>query len=350
LESYKSISMYISRESSFSLSDLTRRNNHLVKKNFNFFTYSREAIYAILMTNKITSDDEIILPNYLCGTVIESILPFSERIKFYNVDESMMFDALEVESLITDKTKVIFFVDYFGVVAKINKHLMGLLKSKEIIVIRDAAHSFLSLVSSKINHTNDGDYLITSVYKNLPFQVGAIAIGKLEKQKDFINLFVFLKRFSIALLKKILCFARQGEYINKNIKQITISNDPYVSYQWGLNSVILYSFILNHINFNKVVQRRKLLITQYYKVLILKSDFKPLFLEEKITNNTVLQGFPIICKNKKIRDNLIDIYRKNYIDVYTWPAFHKINVDRKIWEVVLVLPIDRRVLNILSYV
>ena len=342
--------MYISREGSFGFSDLTRRNNHLVKKNFNFFTYSREAIYSILMTNKITSDDEIILPSYLCSTVIESILPFSERIKFYNVDEGMLFDVLEVESLITDKTKVIFFVDYFGVVAKIDKSLIRLLKSKKIIIIRDAAHSFLSLVSSKINHSYDGDYLITSVYKNLPFQVGAIAIGKLENQKDFINLFVFIKRLSITILKKILCFVRQGEYINKNIKQITVSNDSYVSYQWGLNFAIFYSFILNHIDFNKVVQRRKLLTVQYYKVLILKSDFKPLFSEEKITNNTVLQGFPIVFKNKKTRDNLIDICRKNCIDVYTWPAFHKINVDKKIWEVVLVLPIDKRVLNILGYV
>ena len=50
-----------------------------------YFTYSREAILDILEVNNIGEDDEIVLPNYLCSTVIESILSVTKKILFYDL-------------------------------------------------------------------------------------------------------------------------------------------------------------------------------------------------------------------------------------------------------------------------
>ena len=47
-----------------------------------YFTYSREAILDILEINSIGEGDEILLPNYLCSTVIESILSVTEKNSF----------------------------------------------------------------------------------------------------------------------------------------------------------------------------------------------------------------------------------------------------------------------------
>ena len=77
--------MFISQEGPILRMQIGLTKNLLVNKNFSYFTYSREALIEILKFNKISSGDEILLPNYLCSTVIEGIFPITENIKYYTI-------------------------------------------------------------------------------------------------------------------------------------------------------------------------------------------------------------------------------------------------------------------------
>ena len=75
--------MLVSRGCSISEMSFRRTTKlRFAAQNITYFTYSREAILEILEVNNIGEDDEIILPNYLCSTVIESILSVTQKIFF----------------------------------------------------------------------------------------------------------------------------------------------------------------------------------------------------------------------------------------------------------------------------
>ena len=181
--------MLVSRGCSISEMSFRRTTKlSFAAQNITYFTYSREAILEILEVNNIGEDDEIVLPNYLCSTVIESILSVTQKIFFYDIDSHLMYKQSDIIKLLTDKTTLIMFVDYFGVETQLESSLQGQLENQNIIVVKDSAHAFLSLASRSFQKDYNYDYLITSVYKNLPFQAGSIAIGNFEQQADFISL------------------------------------------------------------------------------------------------------------------------------------------------------------------
>ena len=214
--------MFTSRDGSILKLHMGGSNSSLLDKNLSYFTYSREAIVEILTSNRIGSDDEILLPNYLCSTVIESIIPVTKNIKYYKIDDCLCFDNSDIISLLTDKTKLIMFVDFFGIQTKIDKDVELVLKANNILIVKDAAHSFLSIFNNGFAKDYNYDYLITSIYKNLPIQVGCIAIGKFNRKFEFINVSILVKRFSFLFFKNILCLFGLQRYINRNIFQISV--------------------------------------------------------------------------------------------------------------------------------
>ena len=208
--------MFISREGPILGMQIGVTKNLLINKNFSYFTYSREALIEILKFNKISSGDEILLPNYLCSEVIESIFSITENIKYYTINDSLSYSKSEVSGLISNKTRLIIFVDYFGVETRVDKDLELELKNNKIILVKDSSHSFLSLVNRNFNKDYQYDYLISSIYKNIPLQVGSIATASFDKANNFINLSILIQRYIVLFLKNIICFFGQNGFINNS--------------------------------------------------------------------------------------------------------------------------------------
>jgi hypothetical protein len=336
--------MFVSRDGSILRLRGGGSKNSLVDKKFSYFTYSREALIEILKFNKISSNDEVLLPNYLCSTVIESIIPTTKNIKYYEIDEDLSFNNLEISSLITDKTKLIMFVDYFGVQAKVDKDLELVLKSNNILIVKDAAHSFLSLVNESFKKDYNYDYLISSIYKNLPLQVGCIAVGKFNRKFEFINFSILVKRYAILFLKNILCFFGQQQSINRGISNISISDSNPVSYFYGLNVVKPYKVLLFRLNLNKIIFEKQDLISKFNSFFSNNLGCNPVFTQDRVGRN-ILQAYPILFSNQSDRDLTLNHLKKNCIDAYTWPTFHETNCDDFLWGRILLLPLDVKVLE-----
>lgn len=337
--------MFTSRDGSILKMPIVGGDTSLEDKNFSYFTYSREAIVEILTSNRIGPDDEVILPNYLCSNVIESIIPVTKNIKYYKIDDCLSFENSEVISLITDKTKLIMFVDYFGIQTKIDKDVVLALKIKDILIVKDAAHSFLSLVNDGFTKNYDYDYLISSIYKNLPFQVGSIAIGKFNKKYEFINFSILVKRFLILIFKNILCFLGLQRHINRSSSQISVSDSYPISYFYGPNAIKFFKALLFRLNLKKIISDKQEIMEKFNSFFANSLVCKPVFTKRKLDNN-VLQVYPIIFSDQSDRDETLNFLRENCIDAYTWPTFHETNCDDIfLWSRILLLPLNLKVLE-----
>jgi len=339
--------LFISREGPLLGLQLGVTKNLLINKNFSYFTYSREALIEILKFNKISSGDEILLPNYLCSTVIENIFSITENIKYYTINDSLSYSKSEVSGLISNKTRLIIFVDYFGVETRVDKDLELELKNNKIIIVKDSSHSFLSLVNRNFNKDYQYDYLISSIYKNIPLQVGSIATGSFDKAYNFINLSILIQRYIVLFLKNIICFFGQNGFINKNMKNISISSGAPVDYYYGFNAIKFYQKILFHINFRKIIAEKQDLVNKFNGFFSSNLTYKPLFTQEVMDQN-ILQAYPVLFKDKTQRDSMLSFLSKNCIDAYTWPTFHRTNCDDFLWGRVLLLPLNIKVIRALQ--
>ena len=339
--------MLVSRGCSFSDLRFTRAKRRAIGlEDATFFTYSREAILDILEFNDINSDDEVLLPSYLCSTVIEAILTVTKKIKFYHLDRQLICKQSEILELLSEKTRLIVFVDYFGVETKLTKPLQLQLERRNIIVVKDAAHAFLSVASRNFQENYNYDYLITSIYKNLPFQAGAIALGKFGRRPDFISLYVVLKRFGVLATKNFICILGLQRFLGRGKGDMTISDASHVERTRGLNIVKLYKGILTKIDLEKVVSERKALTKEFNKFFFGRRSIRPVFSREQIDLN-VLQDYPLYFQCQDERNKMLNTLASHSIDAYTWPTFHRINCGDKFWSKVLIVPIDRKVLKVL---
>lgn len=339
--------MLVSRGCSISDIHFQKSKNVLwCEGNITFFTYSREALLSILEFNQLGEDDEILLPNYICSTVVESIFSVTRKIRFYDIDRHLNFNNVEICELITKNTKLILFVDYFGVETPIKGDLQKQLENHDIIVVKDSAHAFLTVANQKFFSNYKYDYLITSVYKNIPFQVGAIAKGNLGNHEDFISLYVLFNRFLVLALKNVFCVLGLKKLVFRNLYKISISNGKNINRSKGLDVSTLYKLVLFRLDLVKAVHKRKYLTQKFNEFFLERPKFRPLFTCKQM-ENSVLQDYPVYFDEQVERDRFMKILNDNFIDAYTWPTFHSVNCNEKLWSKVLILPINETVLRVL---
>ena len=145
-----------------------------------FINYTFGAHYSLLaiidqIKNKIDPESYVLLPSYLCPTML---IPFKERkvnYRFYAIDEELFVDLDDLKSRICSNVKAVLFIDYFGVSQKDRlSEILNILQDKKIPVIQDMVQCI------DISRKNIiGDFAYNSFRKYLPFE-GSILISKEE--------------------------------------------------------------------------------------------------------------------------------------------------------------------------
>jgi dTDP-4-amino-4,6-dideoxygalactose transaminase len=150
----------------------------------------KSAIELILSDIEFKEDEILLLPSYLCPTIVDFIVKSKVNYKFYNVNKDLSLNLQDINNLINkNQVKAIFFIDYFGFYHN-KKTLDQLLEfqNKGIILIEDAVQMFWI----KKNNGFIGDYIFNSYRKFLPID-GSIVIGIEDKvfeeiEDDYYNL------------------------------------------------------------------------------------------------------------------------------------------------------------------
>ena len=284
---------------------------------------------------------KVLLPSYLCESIILPFVKAEYEIIYYNVDE---FFSICIEDIIKNSEVDIFFhMSYFGFATNNNlNEIISYLKSKSVIIFEDVTHS---LFSSQVNQF-DNDYVCGSIRKWFGVPGGGFLASKknidvelAEGGYEFINLRKsslllkkeYMQNNNKALKEKFLSGFNEAEKIlDKDIKPYKI--DDY-------SELIIKSIDSNYIYDN----RRK---NYMYLLENLKQIKAIKIIFSNIEEGFVPMFFPIYIKNH--RDTLRKVLTEKmvYCPIH-WSVPSQLegkidNANHIMYNSILSIPCDQR--------
>jgi hypothetical protein len=148
----------------------------LFTENSYYYSLGRNAMYAAITAMQLGTDDEILSPAWDCDGALQ---PFREKgckITFYKIKpETFDVDLEHIKSLMSDKTKLLHIINYFG----IPQDWDSILKIKEeysLYILEDNAYSLFSEYKNT-SLGRFGDFAIFSIRKCLPVPDGGLLVN-----------------------------------------------------------------------------------------------------------------------------------------------------------------------------
>jgi dTDP-4-amino-4,6-dideoxygalactose transaminase len=109
----------------------------------------RTAIELALRALGVGASDEVVIPSYLCRTVLDPILAVGARAAFADVGPDLNVTVEAVRAAITPKAKCVIVPHLFGKAAPIDR-IESMLEGTGIILIDDAAQAFGTRCSGRL--------------------------------------------------------------------------------------------------------------------------------------------------------------------------------------------------------
>ncbi len=314
-------------------------NEKYFEKYFYFTGGGYYSIFQIIKEIEFEDNQGILLPSYLCPTIL---IPFKKRhikYNFYRINENLEIDINDLKKKINKNIKAVLFINYFGVPPK--KEAISFLKEikeKKIILVEDIVHSFFSDIKLI------GDYSFNSFRKFLPIN-GSIIISN-NKMKYIHNsqsytIYFFLKAIG-QYLRMLDNELRIFNFSKAFLKLFRLANENYYKHT-NINFNWYDKYFLSRFDINNLKTKR---LNNYINML---KNFKSIALLGEIKDNIVPSGFPIIIhKNRdKLRNYLI---HHNIFCPIHWKLTDEINKNKfkESWflsENILTLPINESVSN-----
>ena len=121
-----------------------------------------------------SSQDEILVPSYNCGSEIDPILQSGCKTILYRINKKALVDINDLEAKITSKTKAVYVTNFFGFSPDI-EDIRKLCDLKKLVLIEDCALSLFSAHAARELGTF-GDIAIFSFPKTLSVPDGGALV------------------------------------------------------------------------------------------------------------------------------------------------------------------------------
>lgn len=341
------VSTEIGSEFHISSHNKLTEKNLMLKDNNLLLNYGRTAIKFLLESLRdIESVTGILLPNYLCESIIKPLRDIEIPFEFYKVDKNFQIILNDLESKVKPDWAV-FILDYFNIrQEKEVRNYLQIIRNSNII-IEDITHSLFDR-KEPVGHVQ-----IASLRKWLGIPSGALI-------RDFyngelynhvlpiaceINARVVQKRFYAANLKTLYIENQlneniKSEFLNMFAEAETILDKSIIEVQ-SIDSIS--KEIIDHYDFKAMTDIRK----RNYKTLYdgLKGVKKVEVMNGVPDNNNVPLGFPIKVQDRdSLRSTLIE--GQIYPPVH-WPLPDELLLEStddilKISRSIMTLPCDQR--------
>jgi len=310
-----------------------------VRTNFpdKFYSFTGGGYFSIALILKnlaFRSKDEVLLPSYICPTVL---IPFKKQkinYRFYKINEHLKVDIRDLQKKITPDVKAVFFINYFGFPQDEDvKTFLKELKQQGLIIIEDLVQSFFSR-SELI-----GNYAFNSLRKFMPVD-GSIIISDQELTND--HMVNFTKYFFYRL---------GGRYFKYLVIKLGSTRDNffldlfkkaekyyYTTDTFGFNTY--NSYIFSKFDIGQLCSKR----ISHFNILL--CEFEKYSLFNPLPDNVTPLSFPIIIENRdKVRSQLA---KKNIFCPVHWKLSDEINKKEfeESWylsEKILSIPVNENI-------
>lgn len=307
-----------------------------------WFDSGRSALRHIAAHMK--TDDEILLPAFICESVSGCFPP--EKTRYYHLNSDFTVDLDDLKRKTGDRTRLIFVMHYFGAIQprKVLEETRQLAEQYHCVVVEDTTHSIFSRQSTI------GDYMVCSIRKWLPIPRGGVLYYASDSKRvhgaNPLALFppafpksVDNRRVYAMVLKDL--FLHEGLDYNADYRRIFAECENLIDEQKDIGMMSDFArFIASCVSIESLQQRRSKNYDQLSAHLALHG-IKPAI---ALSDSDTPLVFPLRVKQRDLfRSYLMN--QKIYCAVH-WP-FDGVQPDErtiavKNAEELISLPIDQR--------
>lgn len=322
---------------------------------YSLASYSRQH-FLKLLSKAPEHRRKILLPDYMCNTLIDAILSAGAEPIFYGINLESDFKAFSAKEesllkLLDEDVYAVILVDYFGVPCHVSENFSENVRNQGVLLIRDASHAYLTLVNQEFSGMEAFDYTITSLYKSLPTNIGSLCFSRKSLEKSYVSFFKFVWQCVRSCLIECVV-SLYNPLIRRNITKLRSLPFQKIEAESGLLKRLfagVFKVFLRMIDEEKIIRERKDNAIQIYEHLESYSGnlIGNLYSREQV-EKSVFMAYPVKCITTKIRDDLCDLFHEQGVDVYTWPVFSECNQKAEVWERILLIPVSRNTLPYLK--
>src|SRR5215212_747563 len=137
-----------------------------------FFASGRAALLAGLRALGIGAGDEVLLPAYLCESVVTPVVAVRARPVFFPVGKGFDVDLAAIEAAIGPRTRAVVLIHYLGFPGPVEA-VREVCRRRGVALIEDCAHALFSRDGDRLLGSF-GDLAIFSPWKSLPLPDGGL--------------------------------------------------------------------------------------------------------------------------------------------------------------------------------
>lgn len=322
----------------------------------------RVAAWLACQIWQLGPEDEVLMPAYNCGTEVDPFLSWGTKVIFYRTDEKTRIDVEDIRRRATLHTKLVYVTHYFGWPQDLGQ-LRQWCHEQDIALIEDCALALFSSGKDGLLGTI-GDAAIFSFRKTLPVPDGGALVVRVQNRNDvptfrrppatrtFKNTLPLLKARAIRYIEKCGLYAparRLKLHLwhkpGSHTKAKPFPDMPSGYYfdraiqNWAMSQ--LSAGILNKINPDSVVERRRENYIQLYQAVSKIPGVSPLF--DHLPDGVCPLGLPVIVKERSCWAKALNAYGiaaipwwEGYNQKASWDEFPE---ARYLKDNVLFLPI-----------
>lgn len=151
--------LIIGGEIEFDLSILNRQKVKNSLSNEVFYSSGRDALHAILESIKKRNINRILLPDYLCSSIVSTVITAGFEYEYYRLTDELLPDYMHIGSK-ADKDAILI-INYFGM-QNLSESIKNIKEFySESIIVEDDVQAFYSFVDTD----SLADYSFTSLRK-----------------------------------------------------------------------------------------------------------------------------------------------------------------------------------------
>lgn len=137
-----------------------------------FFGSGRAALWAALRALGVGPADEVLLPSYLCESVVSPVALVGARPSFYPIGRDLRPNLAALEAAIGPRTRAVVVIHYLGFPGPVDQ-LGDLCRWHGLVLIEDCAHALFSRHGQRLLGSF-GAAAVFSPWKSLPLPDGGV--------------------------------------------------------------------------------------------------------------------------------------------------------------------------------
>jgi UDP-4-amino-4,6-dideoxy-N-acetyl-beta-L-altrosamine transaminase len=298
------------------------------------------ALHLATFAINIKDDDEVIVPAISFVASANCVLYQRGKPIFCDIDpNTLCIDITKIESLITNKTKAIIFVDMCGQPCNFDE-INIIAKKYNLVTIHDAAHS----IGAKYKDKKVGSYADITCFSFHPVKnITTCEGGMMVTNND-----LYYNRAKAFRTHGISRDFKEREKMNSHYYEM-----QYLGFNYRIPDLLCALGIEQLKRLDKFIEKRNYIANKYNELL---KPFKTIItpLENNYYSSYHIYIVKINLEKIKLsRDEIFRIMRENsigvnvhYMPIYLHPYYKKLNYknvlcpeSEKVYEQILTLPI-----------